>query len=125
MKLNPDGSMIGTTFTEQDTGKKMHVPGLSLSETYAGYTARVDAAVKKGFHLGDLSFSEWQTYCIGGGQTGEDVDIHLPIRRQDPEREAMRRAERERVDAEKKAQEEYEEQCRQRDADWEEENGRY
>ena len=36
MKLNPDGSMVGTTFTEQATGKRMHVPGPSQSESYAG-----------------------------------------------------------------------------------------
>lgn len=125
MKLNPDGSIEGRTFTEDSCGKKICVAPPSRSETYVDYKKRVDAAVEVGFHLGDLSFSEWQTYCIAGGQTREDVDIHMPIGHQDPEREAMRKAESERIAAEKRKEEEYEEACRQRDADWEEEHGRY
>ncbi len=123
MKLNPDGSMVGMSFTKQEIGKDIYVAPPSDGETYYEYRARVDKAVQEGFHLGDLSFSEWQIYCIAGGQTGEDVDLGMPIGRQDPEREAQRRATKEAEERKQREEEEYEERCRQRDADWEEEHG--
>lgn len=123
MELNSDGTMVGMSFTKQDIGRDIYVTPPDDRETYRAYKARVDKAVEEGFHLGDLSFSEWQTYCIGGGQTGEDVDIDMPIGYQDPEREERGKAAKEAEEKRQREEEEYEERCRQRDAEWEEEHG--
>ena len=39
-------------------------------ETYREFYERCEACKKDGFHLGDLSQSDWETYlygCLGGG----------------------------------------------------------
>lgn len=123
MEFNPDGSMVGMSFTKQDIGKDIYVAPPDDRETYRAYKARVDKEVKKGFHLGDLPFSSWQIYCIAGGQTGEDVNLDLPIGRQEPWRVERREAAREEEERKQREEKEYEERCRQRDADWEEEHG--
>lgn len=92
IELNPDGSMIGTTFTRESSGKHIPSPHPNSGESYRQYRKRVDELVKEGFHLGDLSFSNWHNYCVGGGQTGEDLDIDLPIGYIEPWRRERRKA---------------------------------
>jgi hypothetical protein len=63
--INKDGSVQGETFTK--------VPGIeypypqSGEETYADYHDRVEKLREQGFHLGDLGWSDYQTYCMGSG----------------------------------------------------------
>ena len=111
IELTADGKMVGTTFTYEDTGKRIPSPYPQNNESYRQYKQRVDALVEEGFHLGDLSFANWQIYCIGGGQTGEDLDIDLPIGYIEPWRQERREAarlERERQEEkERQEQDEY------------------
>lgn len=110
LELNPDGSMVGTTFTKRDTGKNMEYPRPNSGESYRQYRKRVDALVKEGFHLGDLGFSDWSNYCTGGGQTGEDVDIDLPIGYVEPwrqERREREQKERERQERQERGQQDW------------------
>lgn len=66
IELNDDGSMKGTTFTEQSgTGYTGEHPVPREGETYRQYHDRVVECKEKGFHLGDLSWSNWTNYCRG------------------------------------------------------------
>lgn len=69
IELNPDGSMVGKTFSgDKYTGGYPH-PNEG-KETYQEYYERVEKLVEQGFHKGDLSWSDWTTYlygCPGGG----------------------------------------------------------
>jgi hypothetical protein len=50
-------------------------PGSRRSgETHEQYRARVDKAVEKGFHLGDLSWGQWESYCRGSGSYDDSRD---------------------------------------------------
>lgn len=76
MEINDDGSMKGKTFSgDRYDGPR---PQQREGDTYADYRDRVDKAVKLGFHLGDLSWSEWSDYCMGSGQY-EGVDSNTRI----------------------------------------------
>lgn len=72
-KILEDGSIEGETFSgDKYTGE---YPSPQKGETYAQYRAKVDEAKQQGFHPGDLSQSDWQTYCMGSGQyDGFDAD---------------------------------------------------
>ncbi len=63
MKILPDGSVEGGTFS----GKKYkgEYPSPDNKETYREYHTRVQKCVKKGFHLGDLKWSDYHDYCYG------------------------------------------------------------
>ena len=73
MEINNDGSMVVRTFSDDKyTGDR---PRPIRGETYRRYHERVREAIEKGFHLGDLSWSDYQTYCMGSGQyDGFDSD---------------------------------------------------
>lgn len=47
-------------------------------ETYREYRERVDRLVEQGFHLGDLSWDDWISYCKGSGQY-EGVDDNWKV----------------------------------------------
>ncbi len=55
IELTADGKMVGTTFTYEDTGKRIPSPYPQNNESYRQYKQRVDALVEEGFHLGDLT----------------------------------------------------------------------
>jgi hypothetical protein len=65
MKILPDGSVEGQTFSGDKY--KGEYPSPKSGETYGQYRDRVDECKKNGFHLGDLSWSDWHTYCDGSG----------------------------------------------------------
>jgi hypothetical protein len=71
MKLNDDGSMVGKTFSGENYKGEYPSPKEG-KETYEDYYNRVQLLKKEGFHLGDLSWNDWETYCLGspggGGQ---------------------------------------------------------
>ena len=73
MKLNNDGSVEGQSFSPPTyTGG---YPSPNNGETYRRYRNRVDELKKQGFHLGDLSWSDWDSYCKGSGSyQGVDAD---------------------------------------------------
>lgn len=63
-KINDDGLPEGG-FSEN---KNIPYPRpLYGKETYAQYRERVSGLVKQGFHLGDLSWGDWDAYCKGSG----------------------------------------------------------
>lgn len=62
MKILDDGSVEGQRFTKNDTPYPSS-SGLSSEEYYK----KVNEAVEKGFHKGDLSWSDWHFYCRGSG----------------------------------------------------------
>ena len=64
MKILSDGSVEGQTFSG-DKYKGEYPRPKGGYETYSQYTKIVDECVNKGFHLGDLSWSDWDTYCKG------------------------------------------------------------
>ena len=66
MELNSDGSMAGKTFSGMNGYVGEHPRPIS-GETYAQYRERVQVCVSKGFHLGDLSQTNWRYYCMGSG----------------------------------------------------------
>lgn len=78
IKLNPDGSMVGKTFSG-DNYKGEYPHPKEGKETYKQYYERVELLRKEGFHLGDLSWDDWQTYLYGcpggGGQYVQDFII--------------------------------------------------
>jgi hypothetical protein len=76
MKINEDGSVEGQTFSGEDY--KGGYPYPKEGETYRGYHNRVRECKSKGFHLGDLSWGDYQTYCMGSGYY-EDVDPNEEI----------------------------------------------
>jgi hypothetical protein len=66
MNILPDGSVEGKTFSG-DNYKGEHPRPIS-GETYHDYHQRVRKAIEQGFHLGDLGWDDYQTYCMGSGQ---------------------------------------------------------
>jgi hypothetical protein len=76
--LNPDGSMVGKTFSgDKYTGGYPH-PNVG-KETYEQYYQRIEKLSKEGFRKGDLSWSDWTTYLYGcpegGGQYIQNYTI--------------------------------------------------
>jgi hypothetical protein len=76
MKINEDGSIQGQTFSGDNY--KGEYPEPRKGETYSEYRKRVQQLKKEGFHLGDLSWSDYETYCMGFGYY-EDVDPNEEI----------------------------------------------
>jgi hypothetical protein len=69
-----DGSIEGG-FSEN---KNISYPRPQPGETYRNYRARVSALVAQGFHLGDLGWSDYITYCKGSGSyDGVDADTKI------------------------------------------------
>lgn len=60
----PSGSIEGVTFSKVSIEYPRPKPG---QETFAQYHQRVQDAVEDGFHLGDLSWPDYTTYCKGSG----------------------------------------------------------
>lgn len=75
-EINSDGSMVGKSFSGDNyTGEH---PRPKDGETYRQYRKRCDEAVKNGFHLGDLSWSNWDKYCMGSGSYDDfDADTRF------------------------------------------------
>lgn len=71
MKILEDGSVEGQTFSGDKY--KGAYPSPKSGETYRQYQERVDKCKKRGFHLGDLSWGDWHTYCNGSGDYQDDV----------------------------------------------------
>lgn len=67
MKILDDGSVEGQKFTKNNTPYPSS-SGLSPEEYYT----KVNEAVKKGFHKGDLSWSDYGWYCRGSGQWSDE-----------------------------------------------------
>lgn len=78
IKILPDGSMEGRTFSG-DKYKGEYPSPKDGEETYEEYYQRVELCKKKGFHLGDLTWDDWGTYCLGcpggGGQYVQSYTI--------------------------------------------------
>ncbi len=73
MGINKDGSVKGETFSGKDYNGEYPRP--KDGETYRNYRKRVSECEKNGFHLGDLSWEDYQTYCMGSGNyQGVDSD---------------------------------------------------
>jgi hypothetical protein len=73
MELNNDGSVKGQTFS--GPGYTGEYPSVKSGETYRRYRERVDKLRPLGFHLGDLSWGDWDSYCKGSGSyEGVDAD---------------------------------------------------
>lgn len=67
--INADGSVQGETFSGHNYKGEYPSPR-DGKETYEQYYNRVEECSNQGFHKGDLSWSDWQTYlygCPGGG----------------------------------------------------------
>lgn len=65
MKILSDGSIEGQTFSGTKYKGKYPSPKED-EEIYREYYERVQMCKKKGFHLDDLSWDDWHTYCLGG-----------------------------------------------------------
>ncbi len=79
-KILDDGSVEGETFSGENY--KGGYPHPQDGETYRDYRERVDKLKEQGFHLGDLSWSDWGTYCMGSGSY-EGVDSYWKIGTED------------------------------------------
>ncbi len=69
MKILADGSVEGQTFSGDKYKGKYPSPH-DGEETYREYYERVEKCKNEGFHLGDLSWSDYTDYlygCPGGG----------------------------------------------------------
>jgi hypothetical protein len=76
MKILSDGSVEGQTFSGENYKGKYPSPK-DGEETYSEYYERVEKCKEKGFHLGDLSWNDWHTYCLGGpGGGGQYVQSY-------------------------------------------------
>lgn len=72
-----DGSVEGETFSG-DKYKGEYPSPREGEETYDEYSKRVDVCKKQGFHLGDLSWDDWHTYCLGSsGGGGQYVSNYI------------------------------------------------
>lgn len=58
-----DGSMYGQTFSGDNY--KGEYPCSKKGDTYGDFYERCEKAKEEGFHLGDLSWSDWHSYCLG------------------------------------------------------------
>lgn len=79
-KILSDGSVQGETFS----GKKYkgsYPSPKEGEETYEEYSNRVDSLKKQGFHLGDLTWDDWHTYCLGSSGGGGQYVSHYVIGR--------------------------------------------
>lgn len=69
-KILPDGSVQGKTFSGDNYNGKY--PTQKEGQTYKEYYELVEECKKNGFHLGDLSWSDYYDYIYGspagGGQ---------------------------------------------------------
>lgn len=76
MELNNDGSMVGKTFSGE-TYKGGYPSPKEGHETYEEYYERVNNLKKIGFHLGDLTWRDYYTWCFGSpGGGGQYVQNH-------------------------------------------------
>lgn len=77
MNILKDGSVEGQTFSGKEY--KGEFPTPKNGETYREFYKRCQEAKELGFHLGDLSWGDWHTYCLGspegGGQYVQDYVI--------------------------------------------------
>lgn len=62
--INPDGSINGKTFSGPNYSGEFPHPKYN-QETYSQFFQRVENLKQNGFHLGDLSWTEWDIYCKG------------------------------------------------------------
>ncbi len=69
MEILEDGSIKGRTFSG-DKYKGEYPSPKEGKETYQEYYERCKECNMKGFHLGDLSWSDYRTYCLGSIQGG-------------------------------------------------------
>lgn len=65
MNILKDGSIEGKSFSGDLY--KGEYPRPKSGERFADYNARVRLCEKQGFNLGDLSWSDYSTYCMGSG----------------------------------------------------------
>jgi hypothetical protein len=65
-KILSDGSVEGETFSGLNYKGEFPRPKIG-EESFRDYRKRVDQCIKEGFHLGDLSWDDWGTYCMGSG----------------------------------------------------------
>lgn len=65
MEILNDGSVKGKTFSCEDY--KGGYPKPKIGDTYSDYHNRVKKHVELGFHLGDLSWGDYNKYCMGSG----------------------------------------------------------
>ena len=70
MEILEDGSVKGQTFSGENFKGKYPHP--MQNETYYQYKLRVDNLKKEGFHLGDLSWRDYDIYCVGYGYQNID-----------------------------------------------------
>jgi len=73
-----DGSVEGQTFSG-DNYKGGYPSPKDGKETYEQYYNRTQDCVKQGFHLGDLSWDDWHTYCLGSPGGGGQYVSHYII----------------------------------------------
>lgn len=67
MNILHDGSIEGHKFTKNEKCPYPHP--LRGNETYSEYHERVNKlAAEHGFHKGDLTWDDYQTWCLGSGQ---------------------------------------------------------
>lgn len=64
IKINADGSMQNQTFSGPKYLGEYPTPNYN-QESYAEYYERVNTLKEQGFHLGDLSWNDWNIYCKG------------------------------------------------------------
>jgi len=69
MELNSDGSMVGKTFSGPDY-KGEYPRSKRGEETYKQFYDRVQVLREQGYHIGDLSWGEYHTYCYGSPEGG-------------------------------------------------------
>lgn len=65
MQINEDGSMQGESFTK--TPDITYPTPKIGQETYRQYRKRVEELSKAGFHMGDLTWPDYEVYCKGSG----------------------------------------------------------
>lgn len=74
MKILPDGSVEGQTFSGENYKDEYPNPK-NGKETFRQYRERVNQCVRQGFDLGDLGWDDWTRYCMGSGNyEGVDSD---------------------------------------------------
>jgi hypothetical protein len=78
MKILDDGSMEGKAFSGEKYKGEYPSPKHG-EETYEDFYERCQAAVKEGFHLGDLGWNDWTTYCQGSPWGGGEYIQHYTI----------------------------------------------
>jgi hypothetical protein len=79
-EINKDGSIKGKTFSGVDYKGEYPHPKVG-KETYKQFYERVRALNKTGYHLGDLSWSDYHDYCYGSPGGGGQYISHCIIGR--------------------------------------------